>query len=469
LRPLEIFSGKLLGAVLLTEHVLIGTLPFLAVSFLAGGVPALQFVGALVTLVNVLLFCVAVGLLASVVSQEAGQAQIAAVASAACLAVATPAIHVASQYIAGTPVLPQGWLTLSPLYAPYFVLTGFTGGTTQLFWAACGATLVYSLMALLTAAVVLQRTWRESPDEFARRTPGMRWLNWLRGDGRWRAGLRKQLLNQHPFAWLAARDRRFVLAAKLYVLAVALAWAAIVLVRGNNGAVLTIFMAVIASILLHQGLNWFLAYSAALALSEERRTGGFEVLLTTSLPVEQIIGGQHRALMLQFKSVLKATMALDAVLAISVIMLRPWWWLDGFWIGAGWMLWMAGWTVAHRVTPSMAMWVGTWTGRPAYAALVALRPVFLLMLTFMPVKSPQVLMDKLTRELRLIACAPVPARGDARFAGWNPEEIFPPGRWGELKLREGKSARPEATRTTIKRNWSRHMRLLPARRRKERF
>ncbi len=36
------------------------------------------------------------------------------------------------------------------------------------------------------------------------------------------------------------------------------------------------------------------------------------------------------------------------------------------------------------------------------------------------------LRQKLTRELRLIAAAPVPARGDARFKKWDPHQIFPP-------------------------------------------
>lgn len=91
------------------------------------------------------------------------------------------------------------------------------------------------------------------------------------------------------------------------------------------------------------------------------------------------------------------------------------------------------------------------------------------MLTFMPVKSPQVLKEKLVRELRMIACAPIPARGDRRFASWNPEEILPPGRWGDLQLREAKPTKTRSHGHGLKRTWSRHAKLFPPRRRDERL
>ena len=55
-----------------------------------------------------------------------------------------------------------------------------------------------------------------------------------------------------------------------------------------------------------------------------------------------------------------------------------------------------------------------------------------------------VLRQKLSRELRAIACAPIPVRGDKRFKDWDPERIFPPGRWGYLLVSgpETKRSRP---------------------------
>ena len=111
--------------------------------------------------------------------------------------------------------------------------------------------------------------------------------------------------------------------------------------------------------------------------------------------------------------------------------------------------------------------IAAWTGRAGYAALQAARAnvgmvgwlgvclvggalspgrqgwlvIALLMIpgAVTTLARRRKLREKLSRELRLIAVAPVPARGDRRFKSWNPEEIYPPGRWGELLLRPAQS------------------------------
>jgi hypothetical protein len=52
----------------------------------------------------------------------------------------------------------------------------------------------------------------------------------------------------------------------------------------------------------------------------------------------------------------------------------------------------------------------------------------------------RLLRQKLTAELRQIACAPIPSRHDKRFKNWDPNKIFPPGRWGQMVLRPAKPA-----------------------------
>ena len=207
LRPLEIFAHKLFGAVWLATFSLLGGLPFFAIPFLTGGVLPTQFLCALVFLANALLFCIAVGLLASVIHSEGGQAQITAVAATAGLSLATPAMHWISQEISGVSALQEGWLTLSPAYAPFLVYTGFRGSSPQMFWACSSYTLVCSLIALLLSALILQRTWRGGPGEFSPAGLGARWLNGNRGASTARRKVRAPHLERNPFGWLAARDR----------------------------------------------------------------------------------------------------------------------------------------------------------------------------------------------------------------------------------------------------------------------
>jgi len=50
------------------------------------------------------------------------------------------------------------------------------------------------------------------------------------------------------------------------------------------------------------------------------------------------------------------------------------------------------------------------------------------------------LRQKLSKELRLIACTPIPARHDKRFKNWDPNKIFPPSPWGKMVLRPARPA-----------------------------
>ena len=277
LRPLEIFTNKLLGAGLLAAYALLGGLPFFAVPFITGGVSATQFLCALVFLANGLLFCIALGLLASVIHREGGQAQCTALITTALLSLATPAARWFAAAASSTHALPREWLTLSPAYPPYLVFTNFAGGSPQLFWLGSALTLVYALTALLAAAVVLHYTWREGPETLAPQGWRERWQQQGRGTGAWRRRLRAQWLARNPFCWLAARDRRPALFAQSFLALAVLLWLAGWAAMGARW--LSPANAFACSIVLHLCFNWILAYAAGRRLAEERQTGGFEVLL----------------------------------------------------------------------------------------------------------------------------------------------------------------------------------------------
>src|SRR5262249_11282504 len=149
-------------------------------------------------------FCVAIGILASVIHHEGGQAQASAVAVAAVLCLAAPIARWIKAFVVGTGGLRQEWLVSSPAYPGYLAVTDFAGGSPRLFWTASGITLCYSLTALLLAAVILQRTWREEPATLA--PPKLRelWQAWNSWGKSSRRRLRMRLLRQNPFSWLAA-------------------------------------------------------------------------------------------------------------------------------------------------------------------------------------------------------------------------------------------------------------------------
>ncbi len=463
MQPLEIFLNKLMGAVLLVAYGLLGALPFFAIPFLAGGVPADQFFAALVFLANGLLFSVAIGLLASVLHREGGQAQVTAVAITLILSLAAPvAWKIYSELPRGhTP--NSDWLALSPATALLMVFGNFTATAPHLFWLSSAFTLIYSLTALLLAAFVLQRTWRDGPETLAPQAWRVRVQKWARGSKFWQARLRDRLLPDQPFCWLAARDRRLVVFAELFLAAAAIVW-----LIGSSiwpSRWLTEGIALVNSVIIHLGLNWIVAYAASQRLAEDRQSGGFEILLTTPVTPTDIVEGQFRASVIQFRRVFLIALLLDVTFCLTSFTLFASTLFDTVLYLLFWAALIFYWYATHVETASLAMWISAWTGRPGYAAIQAMRtPLlyvfwigvffcgmvgvtgtvhtdwilpFLIFITagLSSFGRRRTLRQKLANELKWIAAAAIPSRGDKRFKSWNPQAIFPPGRWGEFELR----------------------------------
>jgi hypothetical protein len=464
LTPLEIFAYKLFGATILTSYGLLGSLPYFAIPFLAGGVSAAHFLCALIFLADALLFCIAIGLLASVIHREGGQAQVTALAIAGFLSLAAPLGWWLATSVLGKAAVSRSWLVSSPAYAGFLAFTGFAGGSAREFWSASGITLCYSLGALLLAAAILQRTWRDGPETEAHAKVRERWKAWITSARDSRRRLRIRLLDQNPFAWVAARKRGPALIAQIWIAVIALTYAGLFSAVGQSW--LTVGNALFASAVVHIGLHWIIAYAAGKRFAEERQSGGFEVLLTTPLPVKEIVAGQIKGLLVQFKTTWCIITAFDVLLACSNI-------LRFAWTPATMVLYLIMWSVlillwysVHLETAARAMWISTWTGRPGYSAMQAMRAniwslfwlwllwrgpfrrtlfipsaeivilvFFLLIVILAAFGNRGTLRDKLVRELRDIACAPIPARSDKRFKNWDAKRIFPPGRWGYFELR----------------------------------
>jgi hypothetical protein len=452
LSPLEIFINKLLGAAMLTAYSLLGGLPFFSISFLTGGVPGTQFVCALAFLLNGLWFCIAVGLLASVLHREGGQAQTTAFALTGLLCLASPFC-----YWVGWGASTAGqWLVLSPAYAPWLVFGNFTGNAAHQFWVGSGFTLLYSLAALLLAAGILQRTWREGTEALVPQWWQWAWRLWMRGGQSWRRRLRLKLNGEHPFCWLAARDRGPVLLARGYLALAAGLWVVGWSAKGPGW--LAPDSALGCSFVLHQGLNWILAYAASRRFALERQSGGFEVLLTAPIKGARIVDDQFKALLVQFRPELVVVLALDLGLATTGFVADGRGMLPLIPYVLGWGLYLLFWFALHLDTASRAFWISAWTGRAGYSALQATRTALSLLIwawlvhypmsyllrsgsggamvaillaicvpaILLTFNSRHVYREKLTKELRRIACAPIPARGDKRFKKWEPAKIFPP-------------------------------------------
>jgi len=98
----ELFIGKLLGGTLVASSDLLALAPLLAMPFLIGGISLDLYLATLACLPALLLFVVAVGVLASVLFKDDGAAFVFMVVFAACICLAAPIPYYLGQVLIGT-------------------------------------------------------------------------------------------------------------------------------------------------------------------------------------------------------------------------------------------------------------------------------------------------------------------------------------------------------------------------------
>src|SRR5580658_1411501 len=98
LGPVEVFAGKFLSSALVAFTNLLAIFPMLALPFLTGGVSYELFLAIICALPALMLFALAVSLLASVLTREDGMAVVLAHALGALLCVLGPAIYLAQTH-----------------------------------------------------------------------------------------------------------------------------------------------------------------------------------------------------------------------------------------------------------------------------------------------------------------------------------------------------------------------------------
>jgi hypothetical protein len=130
---------------------------------------------------------------------------------------------------------------------------------------------------------------------------------------------RNKQLTLNPIWWLTSRNthqRRWLW---LVVICLSASGVAAWLVSGQNTtALLTIFGCAVAA---HLALAVWVAFEACDSFSEARATGALELLLSTPLPVRQIVRGQHLALRELFFGPIILLLTVEICLAVAQIWL----------------------------------------------------------------------------------------------------------------------------------------------------
>jgi ABC-type transport system involved in cytochrome c biogenesis permease component len=321
----DIVMGKLVANSLGVIYGLLGTIPFFAVTILLGGVTLKQVALVGLAVLNAAFFSLAASLLASTVNWDARRAGSAAFGLLLFFIGLLPGcVFGVAAYLnyKGFSIKPESlnWVFLvNPGYAFAQLTSGFGGGFSvgSWFWPPLLTSHGLAWVFIGLASRIAPRTWQDNPATAARQRWRDRWRNWLQGDAGRRRLYRQHLLALNPITWLAARDRLKPVYPWCFLGLAAIVWL--------TGAYflkmdwLTYPVAVCTIVLLNLVLRMWLASEATLCFGHNMRTGAMELILSTSLSVEEILHGQFLALRRQFLGPALAVLCTDAAMTVMVL------------------------------------------------------------------------------------------------------------------------------------------------------
>ncbi|MFO1499853.1 MAG: ABC transporter permease subunit [Verrucomicrobiota bacterium] len=316
LRGYDVILGKLAATSLNSFYRLLSVLPILAVPLLLGGALTLGDLGRMaLVLANTLFFSLAAGIVVSAISRSERKAMLATLALILLVTAGPPLIGLALFLENRTVPYNLNWLLGSAGYPAVLAFDAIYQLKFRQFWLAVGVTHVLSWLFLLLAAIAVRRVWQDRPAVTSGTSWRERWRAWQFCHGSGGAAFRRRLLDLNPIYWLSARDRL----RSIYVL-VALAtlaglWSG--LYFQYRSSVLDSSVYLLMAYAAHTLLKIWAAFESCRPLAEERQTGGLELLLSTPLPVSEMLEGQMLALKRHFGWPVTIVLAADIVMLVA--------------------------------------------------------------------------------------------------------------------------------------------------------
>jgi ABC-type transport system involved in multi-copper enzyme maturation permease subunit len=317
----DVVLGKLAATSLGAIYSLLAIFPVLAIPLLLGGVTVTQFWWMVLLLANTLMFSLAVGLWVSTLSHNERKA-------------VTMTLVIILGITAGLPIIGYAlydWLDISvtrhnlawalvpsPAYAFGELMSrNFGAMPNRLLHASLITTALMTLGCLVLAGLQLPHRWQDRPDSARREKWNRSLLRWTSGNESRRSTERTRLLAINPVLWLACRDRTAAayLWAAIATTAIIWAWGA---VKHSNDWLET-FTLFATAFILHLLLKLWLAQQACRHFPEERRSGALELLLSTTLSVDEILRGHRRGLWRRYAGPLAVVLMVDCAFILTLL------------------------------------------------------------------------------------------------------------------------------------------------------
>ena len=316
LKAYDVVLGKLCANSVKSFYGLLATVPVACVALVLGGVNGSEVWRTVLALLNVFFFSQAAGLLVSTLSRDHRRATAGIAAVLVTYFMGIPALMAFLRYknFPGA----AAWLGLiNPTEAYSQAGVGAVGMLLSSYSVSLLAVHLNAWVFLGLASLVMPHCWQDKPARLTSRWK-VRVRQWCYGPPEVRTELRRRLMGINPFLWLVSRNRLGQTAVWGVLGLLACGWILIWHFAHMDMRDSMPFFVMI--ILLNHGLlKFWIASEACMHLSEQRRSGALEYLLScTPLSVEEILRGQWMALYRRFLAPLIAVLVVDVLLmAIS--------------------------------------------------------------------------------------------------------------------------------------------------------
>ena len=295
----DIVAGKLVANTVNLFYTMLAVMPVLAVALLLGAVTKGEMFRVALVAVNLLFFFSSVGLAASALCKHANDSMALAIFFYLILG---GAWHVSALFTNFAHPGRDSLLVSSPVWGCFLAFDAFYNASPHSdFWLNAVVTQLYSWAAFFFSCSYVPRSWQDESAGAAvsrRRT----------GNSSRRERLRVKLLQANPFLWRASIPeikRTFVWLALLAAGAI-WAWLDRFRFKPIDDIFILILMGTVFKVWLGAQASWTVA--------EDRRQGALEIILTTPLEPEEIVGGQRDALWRQFAGPVIALLAANVTL-----------------------------------------------------------------------------------------------------------------------------------------------------------
>ena len=333
LKGFDIVLGKLAATSLSSIYAVLGIVPVVALPVQLGGITGTELWQAALVLLNTTFFSLSAGLLVSTLSLNERKAMFATV----LLIIVVTSLPFALMFmrLAGAgarPITPSFvWplLVASPAYTFCFIAAAntpvgmFFPVPAASFWGSLAGIHLASWALLLMACGVLPNIWQVRATHSWWQRQRERIMQWTFGATEARRLHRRRLLQINPFLWLMHRERAKPFYVWMFLGSMAAIWSMGLFTEAGrfmfDKEVIGPLMLLTAGV-----LKVWVTSEACTRLSEDRRIGALELLLSTPLSTGEILHGHWLAFRRQFAKPIFLLLVLGFFVFRIQAGTRPW-------------------------------------------------------------------------------------------------------------------------------------------------